>query len=202
METTVKLAKAAFRKQMRATLKTVPFESIEQQSKAVTGKLLATPEYQRSSKIALFLSMKGEVDTTQILRDVLESGKQCFIPMCNPEAMEMVLLKSWDDFEKLPRNSWGIPEPQPQDGRLNALDPSVGGLDLIIMPGLAFDHSGNRIGYGKGYYDKFLAKCFTVATEKNYQRPSTIAIALREQYVPSVPAGPQDLKPDQIIMSL
>ncbi|KAH6565997.1 hypothetical protein BASA50_005282 [Batrachochytrium salamandrivorans] len=202
MSVSIKVAKAAFRKKMRAVLKTIPADITEQQSKAVTARLLATEEYQRSSKVALFLSMKGEVGTNDILWDIFQSGKQCFVPMCNPDVMEMVLLKSWADFESLPRNSWGIPEPQPQDGRLNALDPTMGGLDLIIMPGLAFDHSGNRIGYGKGYYDVFLKKCHLLAAERGNQPPTTIAVCLREQYVPSVPIEPHDLKPDRILMAL
>lgn len=83
----------------------------------------------------------------------------------------MVELKSWDDYKTLPKNSWGIPEPTPQEQRVNCFE--VGGLDLIIMPGLAFDKQGNRIGYGKGYYDRFLDTCTQFATEKGIVKPRT-----------------------------
>jgi 5-formyltetrahydrofolate cyclo-ligase len=86
----------------------------------------------------------------------------------------MVELGSMQDFESLAKNSWGIPEPSPSDGRLDCFQ--ANGLDLILMPGLAFDTNGNRIGYGKGYYDRFLQKSFDFAVANGYPKPFTSTI--------------------------
>ncbi|KAL2917378.1 hypothetical protein HK105_203042 [Polyrhizophydium stewartii] len=198
----VRAAKREFRKQMRMLLKATAPESIERQSAQVTAQLLASAEYRASRSVALFLSMPGELSTTEIVRDVLRTERPPLL-----HAHDMVQLRSWDDFQTLPKNSWGIPEPRPEDGRPNALDPASSGLDLIVMPGLAFDRAGNRIGYGKGqayrtapalYYDRFLKRCFDMADERGQPRPSTVAVALREQIVDEVPVDDHDIKPDRI----
>ncbi|KAI8928023.1 5-formyltetrahydrofolate cyclo-ligase [Entophlyctis helioformis] len=200
MSASVKALKSALRKQMKTKLRGVGLDAIEQQSVAVTAKLLATPEYQSSRRVALFLSMSGEVNTTHILRHLFESGRQCFVPMCTPTTMDMVRLQSWDDFVSLPKNSWGIPEPRPEDGRENALDASGSGLDLIVMPGLAFDAQGHRMGYGKGYYDKFLARCQADTTARGLKRPATVALGLQEMLVESVPTDHFDMQPDAVLL--
>eukprot|EP00842_Homolaphlyctis_polyrhiza_P005169 jgi/Hompol1/5653/HPOL_004616-RA len=198
--TTTKALKVALRKQMRSVLKAVTQESIEQQSLLVTNKLLSSPEYIQSRKVAIFLNMpKGEINTVHILKDIFQTGRQAFVPFCTPEQMDMVLLKSWQDFVALPRNSWEIPEPPSLDGQTNALDESVGGLDLIVMPGMAFDREGNRMGYGKGYYDKFLERCFQLADQRGLPRPATVAISLREQLVDHVPTDTFDIKPGKVL---
>ncbi len=69
--------------------------------------------------------------------------------------MEMVRVRSLQDYQSLPINSWGIPEPLSGDNRETAHN--YGGLDLIIMPGLVFDRQRTRLGYGKGYYDRYIA---------------------------------------------
>ena len=71
-----------------------------------------------------------------------------FVPRCRGLEMQMVLLQSYKDYESLPRNSWGIPEPLWDEQRQTESD--FGGLDLVIMPGLVFDKSKARLGHGKG----------------------------------------------------
>ena len=113
--------------------------------------------------------------------------------------MLMVQLKSMQDFYNLKKNKWDIPEPLLSDSRLNVFDHEKF-LDLIIMPGLAFDKAGNRLGYGKGYYDKFLLKCFEKAKESGKPPPKTIAIGLSSNYFENIPIEPHDIKPDLIIL--
>jgi 5-formyltetrahydrofolate cyclo-ligase len=85
--------------------------------------------------------------------------------------MHMVELQSVQDFESLSKNSWGIPEPSIADKRLDSFE--ANGLDVVLMPGLAFDRNGNRIGYGKGYYDRFLQKSFDFAQMNGVPKPFT-----------------------------
>lgn len=119
--------------------------------------------------------------------------------------MEFLKVLSMEDIESLPPNAWGIPEPLPLDDlRQNAKE---GGLDLIIMPGLAFDRTCNRIGYGKGYYDKYLEMCQANQKRLGLNRtktgtafPKLVAIGLSTQLIANVPTDKYDIKPDLVVL--
>ncbi|KAF9346512.1 hypothetical protein BGX26_001964, partial [Mortierella sp. AD094] len=96
--------------------------------------------------------------------------------------MDMVKIESWEDFLSLPKNNWNIPEPRLDELRENVLETSHG-LDLVVMPGLAFDHSGTRLGHGRGYYDKYLLKANAYNGSINRPPVKTVALALTEQIV-------------------
>jgi 5-formyltetrahydrofolate cyclo-ligase len=140
------------------------------------------PEYKAARRISVYLSMPGgEISTSSIVRDALDHGKKVFIPytynLSDPKegqpksVMDMVELQSMNDFESLEPDKWGIPTPN-QDSissRANCFG-SKGitngdmtgtpvGLDLIVMPGMAFDSNFGRLGHGKGFYDYFLTRC-------------------------------------------
>jgi 5-formyltetrahydrofolate cyclo-ligase len=190
-------SKQTFRKEFKMKLSKIPHEQILSQSLEVTKKLFEHEWYLKATRVSLFLNMPGEIDTSLILKDIFHKQKKCFVPICSKDSMEMVELCSWDDFLGLKKNTWGIPEPLANEKRSNALDGR--GLDLIIMPGLAFDLDGNRIGYGKGYYDRYLKRSFAHADQHNLVPPVTIAIALSDQICEQVPTDPNDVKPMHII---
>lgn len=146
---------------------------------AVTQKVLQLPEYQNASAISVFLSMPGrEVSTSSIVTDALRRGKKVFIPYIHAETgagksktMDMLRLKDEHDLESLKPDAWGIPSLSEEGiaNRENALGgngvPNSGShslspvhLDLIFMPGMAFDTSNNRLGHGKGFYDRYLSR--------------------------------------------
>ena len=127
-----------------------------------TTKLLSLAEYQNAKSIAVYLSMpSGELSTTGIVHDALKSGKNVYIPYIHTKdktsVMDMLALGSMTEFESLQPDKWGIPSLQTTqiEGRQNGL---TQGLDLIVMPGMAFDHGFRRLGHGKGYYDHFLTQ--------------------------------------------
>ncbi|KAI8907276.1 5-formyltetrahydrofolate cyclo-ligase [Gorgonomyces haynaldii] len=188
----MKSAKSLFRKQHKIVQQTIPQQVIAEESRVLVETLFQQQEYKQARRISVYLNMQGEIHTHSIAKDILSSGKQLFVPKCTQDKMSMVLVQDLKDLEMLPKNSWGIPEPT--DERQDCFQ--AGGLDLIIMPGLAFDHQGNRIGYGKGYYDKFLEEC-----EQFRKVPFTIALCLSSQYVPSVPVEQWDRKPHVIIVA-
>lgn len=103
----------------------------------------------------------GELSTTRIVRDALQNGRQVYIPYIHTQdktsVMDMVALESMTEFESLQLDKWGIPSLQATqiEGRQNGL---TQGLDLIVMPGMAFDRGFRRLGHGKGYYDHFLTQ--------------------------------------------
>lgn len=140
------------------------------------------PEYKAARRISVYLSMPdGEISTSGIVRDALDQGKKVFIPytynLKEPEAgqpksiMDMLELHSMKDFESLEPDKWGIPTPSKDSiaSRANcfggtgitkgSMENVSEGLDLIVMPGMAFDSSFGRLGHGKGFYDYFLTCC-------------------------------------------
>ncbi|XP_029430868.1 5-formyltetrahydrofolate cyclo-ligase-like isoform X2 [Rhinatrema bivittatum] len=136
-----------------------------------------------------------EVLTDKIIKDIFQCGKTCFIPRYKPSSdhMDMVRLDSAEEVDSLPLTSWNIRQPAVEDAREEAL--CTGGLDLMLVPGLAFDKHGNRLGRGKGYYDRYLQRCWQHPTG----RPYTIALAFAEQLCDHVPAAENDVKIDEIL---
>ncbi|KAJ1919413.1 Signal peptidase complex catalytic subunit [Mycoemilia scoparia] len=152
--------------------------------------------YKNAKNISIYISTEKELGTDTLIRDILSSpDKSCFIPRCNGKVMDMVKIASIEDYEGLPKNKWGIPEPKLDEERETCFDSNAGKLDLVLMPGLAFDKEGNRCGYGKGYYDTFYSKC----VERYGSPPKFVALCLEEQTVDSVPHDHFDQKPDLII---
>ncbi|KAG8704479.1 5,10-methenyltetrahydrofolate synthetase [Ceratobasidium sp. 394] len=126
--------------------------------------------------------MPGEVDTDGVVRAALNTGKTLYIPRMNGRVINMLRVYDMHDLEGLEAGKWGIREPSPlKDGieRQEALQ--KGDLDLIVMPGVAFDSNLARLGYGRGYYDRFINSYAEKYGEGRV--PKLIAIALDEQVV-------------------
>lgn len=173
-------------------------------------RVLAHPHFQRATAVSIYLSApSAEVDTWALCRAALHSGKRLYVPRFSTldagadarethSFTEMLMLRVYDTHElehALTVNKWGIAEPSlvRADGTLreNALDAS-GGLDLIVLPGLAFDRQGWRLGQGKGYYDRYLAQCAHRAQALGREPPHTMALALHEQLCDAVPRDAHD----------
>ena len=110
--------------------------------------------------------------------------------------MDMVRLRDLEDYDKLPRTKWNIKQPSDDDDREEALD-TEGGLDLILIPGLAFTRAGARCGRGKGYYDTYLAKVH----QKQGRLPATVALAFKEQILGDVPTDDHDVRIDKVLFT-
>ena len=162
----IKAQKLALRKEMRSRLQTVSAASLASQSQKAAMMLLSLPEYRSADSLSVYLSMaSGEAQTSFLVRDALEKGKKVFVPHIQrcptsqgpSQQMSMLRLDSAQEFDGLRRGVWGIPQlaAEKVTGKEDAVNC---GLDLMIMPGLAFDASGNRLGHGKGFYDEFLAR--------------------------------------------
>ena len=122
-------------------------------------------------------------------------GKKCYVPRYfkGSNRMDMVLLRDLADLESLPMTSWNIKQPAEDDeSRTKAIDC---GLDLILVPGLAFTAGGKRLGRGRGYYDTYLRKW----KQEKGKVPRTIALAFNEQLLESVPADDNDFVIDRVI---
>lgn len=130
-------------------------------------KFLQSWEIFRQAKtIHIFISKTDEPDTSPIIESAWESGKTVAVPCVVPDSFELFhsQLKS---FEDLSSGALGVLEPS-SEGRI-AMNPES--FDLVIIPGVAFDRQGGRLGYGKGYYDRFLEQtaAFRLALAFNFQ---------------------------------
>ncbi|KAJ7599051.1 5-formyltetrahydrofolate cyclo-ligase [Mycena floridula] len=197
----LKTQKKALRKIMSLKLGNVV--NIPEQSAAVTAKVLSLPAFQRASSISCYLSMpSAEIDTSLIVCEALKLGKTVFVPKIDSAASnKMKFLKIYDeaDLHSLPAGVWGIKEPGPTWNRVTRLDASSRqeSLDLILMPGLAFDRSMSRLGHGKGFYDRFISEY----TQGGKAKPLLVALALREQVLTDqeIPISDSDWKMNMIV---
>ena len=111
-------------------------------------------------------------------------------------SMDMVRLYDLDDYDSLPLTKWNIKQPADDEVREDALD-TEGGLDLILIPGLAFTLAGERCGRGRGYYDTYLAK----VQLKQGRLPTTVALAFKEQILENVPTDHHDVRIDKVLFT-
>ncbi|KAJ8271551.1 hypothetical protein COCON_G00104100 [Conger conger] len=191
----LRAAKQALRKEIKKRVAALGNEEKLRQSRIVTQKLLKHPKYEQCQRIAVFLSMNDEVHTEDIIEDMFRRGKDCFIPryFSSGSHMDMLRLASVQDIQSLPLTSWNIRQPGDEEDREEAL--ATGGLELILMPGLGFDKSGNRLGRGKGFYDTYLERCTRHAKGKPY----TIGLAFKEQVCQKVPVDEKDILIDEVL---
>lgn len=140
--------KSELRKQVLQEMKALPREQKQFIDQALTERLLQHPFYQEAKVIATYLSFPHEFQTQGLIEQALRDGKKVLIPKTYPKGrMDFVIY----DPQKLVKTSFGLLEPQ---GDLGVVDASQ--IDLVHVPGLAFTMEGYRIGYGGGYYDRYL----------------------------------------------
>ena len=140
--------KKALRKQVLQELKSLSKEEKQSMNDWLTDQFFQHPFYKEAKTIATYLSFPHEFQTAKLIEQAQKGGKTILIPKTYPQGkMDFVLYEP----EKLERNSFGLLEPQ---GDFTILEPSQ--IDLIHVPGLAFNPSRYRVGYGGGYYDRYL----------------------------------------------
>ena len=140
--------KAELRKQVLQEMKAISQEQKQALDQTLTERLLQHPFYQEAKLIATYLSFPHEFQTQELIEQALKDGKKVLIPKTYPKGrMDFVVY----DSQQLVKTSFGLLEPQ---GDLEVVAASQ--IDLIHVPGLAFTTEGYRIGYGGGYYDRYL----------------------------------------------
>jgi 5-formyltetrahydrofolate cyclo-ligase len=150
-------------------------------SREIEERLFSLPEYKSARAVLFFASFRSEVDTGPMIRRALTFGKRVVLPKV---AGAQLVLHEISDFDNdVAPGAWGIPEPI--ESRPVMLDE----IDLVIVPGAAFDERGNRLGYGAGFYDKLLPAF----------RKTTVALAFECQIVPKVPAELHDVQIMKIV---
>ncbi|XP_076826156.1 5-formyltetrahydrofolate cyclo-ligase-like [Clavelina lepadiformis] len=187
-------AKQILRKEIKKKLKLMTEQEKLAESQVIIKKLCSHPVYKKSKRISVYLHMKNEVQTCDILADAIGSGKHVYIPKYVGNDMDMVKLDSLEDYDSLPVTSWNIKQPLDEDNtRENACE--TGGLDLIIVPGLGFSNLGHRLGHGKGYYDTYIDKISKI------NKPYLIGLAFTVQMCREIPTSAHDRQLDEILTS-
>lgn len=172
--------KQQLRAQIRTAKRAMTPNQIEKASRHLAQLFLRLPQYRNAKSIYGYLPFNQEVDTTLILAQALRDGKRVALPKTYDDEMRFIWVSNLTDMQK---STLGCPEPV-ADAPI-ADDPDA----LVLLPGLAFDLQGGRMGYGGGFYDKFLAD----------ERHPTVALCYGFQLLPRVPVEWHDLRVDCII---
>lgn len=181
----LKLIKNELRKKYLALRRDIKAEQKHDLDAAICRKITSTASYRYSDILLVYSALEDEVSLNELVFDALRQGKRVAFPRCIPNSfsMEFHFVESIDQLEK---GSYSISEP-PKDAPIWI--PNDGEKALCIIPGVVFDRHGHRIGYGKGYYDRYLC-------DKNIQR---IGVAYSCLVVDELPHGRYDLAMDLVV---
>jgi 5-formyltetrahydrofolate cyclo-ligase len=174
----------ALRSEMRLRRRALPPFRRRLANRALTRHLLGLPAYRRAQALAVYWPADGEVDVRAIAAHAWSGGKRLYLPVVgHAGTMRFV---PWTRCGQLRKNRFGIPEPVGARQRIR-----VSQLDLVVMPLVAFDGRGNRLGMGGGYYDRVLGV--------RRRRPLLVGAAFSFQQAPIIPAQPWDVPLDEVI---
>lgn len=173
--------KKELRRSIRDQKRAMTEAEIVSRSEKLARLFLASEAYQNAKTIYGYMPYNQEVRTVPMLEQALRDGKRVAVPKCYGDEMRFIYL---DDLSKVEKGYANIPEPI-ADGPI-ADDPTA----LVLMPGLAFDPLGHRIGYGGGFYDKFLA------AEPDHP---TLALCYEFQMLPSLETEEHDIPVDYVL---
>ena len=193
--------KQQIRKQVLAMRDNLSQEERERGAVLLTERICGHQWFYRSDIILAFVSYKSEIDTTQIIEEALRLGKQVYVPRveqadskqaCCSETQPGLVFHRIKSMTELTTGYKGIPEPAATENERYLYDPERADQTLMLMPGAVFDKMRNRIGYGKGFYDRFLA-------DKENLQLRTIGVGFACQLVEELPSEAWDIKPYQVI---
>ena len=157
-------------------------------SRAICERFTALPEYAAARTVLFYVDVRDEVCTRRLLSAALQSGKRAVVPYCTKDELRLFHLQSMDE---LAEGTFGILEPRRALRQLDRKRVDVADVDLVMVPGVALDRQGGRVGHGKGYYDKLL----------EHARPDTplVAVAFECQLFSEVPTLPHDIYMDKVV---
>ena len=160
----------------------------ENLSREIFRHVAALPEYVGTGAVMMYLNIRSEVHTQWFVHEAWGHGKRVVVPYCENDEIELFRL---ENFDELAPAMMRVLEPKPEwrqhvERRMRPDD-----LDLVVMPGLAFDHCGGRLGYGKGYYDRLLHQLRDDAAK--------VAVCFECQLFPEIPVLPHDIRMDIVV---
>jgi 5-formyltetrahydrofolate cyclo-ligase len=182
--------KAELRRLIRARVEAIDPRVIAAWSAKIADRLVKTDAWREAEAVFVFLSMPHEVATNEIIERAFEEGKQVCVPRVHGRDIRFHRIEHlslpWE------RHPFGVLEPPPECPVVDQSAPTCP-RSLVVAPGLAFDTSGHRLGYGGGFYDRFLTE---------FRRECLVAIigiTFSPQVVDLVPTGPNDVRLDAVL---
>lgn len=157
-------------------------------SHIIMDRFLGLPEYESARTVMFYVDVRDEVRTRQALPDALTTGKRIVVPYCVDGELELFWLESMEELEL---GMYRILEPKADMRTIANKRLAPEDLDLIMVPGVAFDRMGGRTGHGKGYYDKLL----------EHARPETplVGLAFECQIFEAIPMDQHDIHMDNVV---
>ncbi len=185
----MKEEKRKLRKEILIKRAALPVEQRKLADMVIADRIIGHQWFYRADVLLGFVNYDSEISTQEILKETLKKGKKLFLPKIEGNDMLFYHIESLDE---LITGYKGIPEPK---GDTECFDYSIykDSRILLLMPGVAFDIYGNRMGYGKGFYDRFLA-------DKEVLKTYSIGIGYKCQQVEKLPVNEYDIKPYQVIL--
>ncbi len=176
--------KEAIRERLRKLRDCLSPTEIEERSANITAHLLQEHHYKTRKSIMCYSSFGKEVDTHRLLAQIIEDKGSVILPYTDEKTQKLLTFEV-EELDTLIENKFGIKEPDPT----KAKPVSKYSINLVICPGIAFDKQGHRIGFGKGYFDRFLANLMTI----------NIGLCYDFQIVESIEKQGHDVRMDYII---
>ena len=152
-------------------------------TKEICNRVFASAWWQEASTLLLYYPLADEVDVRPLIREAFEEGKRVLLPVVKGEELELHL---YEGESSLRKGTFGIMEPQ---GPLFAPE-HYDEIDVAIIPGMAFDREGHRLGRGKGYYDRLLPKL---------ESAKLVGVCWPFQLLDKVPSEPHDIPVEEVI---
>ena len=154
---------------------------------AIVARVRSLPAWQRARGVLSYMAFGSELDLDALHRELLQQGRLLVAPRVPAQGRALELRQVVDLTQDLAPSRWGIPEPLPE--RCPLVDPTQ--IDLVLVPGVAFDRTGNRLGYGAGFYDRLFQRLL----------PSALRVACVQEalLVDRVPAEPHDAPVDLLV---
>ncbi len=183
----IRRKKEEIRKEILRILRGQTHKERKELSRKIQEELVSSPEYKKAMTIMVYVSLPTEVGTETIIGKGLETGKKVVVPFIEKGSNEITAaeLKSITELVKGP---FGIKQPKEDAVR----EVSLKEIELVVIPGIAFDRKNMRLGRGKGYYDRFLSK-------PDLSSARTIGLAFNCQIVDALPQDPHDIPVKKVI---
>jgi 5-formyltetrahydrofolate cyclo-ligase len=179
--------KKNIRQELLKKLRSQNKEQRRSKSEKIRGKLYAHEKFKAADTVMFYISEDIEVDTEQMIRDSLKSGKKVAVPITVVSQNKLIASLLVDFDKELSKGPYGILQPKSDFARPVPLKK----IDVVIVPGVAFDSKGHRLGHGTGYYDRFLSKI--------PQSVHTLGLAFDFQMVDSLPVSSHDIAVKEVI---
>lgn len=174
------------RRSIREGRRSIPTALHQEHSSAICQHIIRSPQFRRAKRIALYLPNDGEIDLQPLISEAWSRNKRCYLPVLMPFSENRLWFAPLEPGERMVLNRFGISEPD-RNGYQMVKPWSI---DLLLMPLVAFDHHGNRMGMGGGFYDRSFAY---LRQRNSWRKPHLLGTGFELQRVEKLPQQPWDI---------